>query len=86
MQYADDSTLVLSDFDSPKKVILLTELYGMVSGARLNKEKSREPWKGQTYKHVPIQWSSSFHTFYGVTLGNDNYLEENYNSVITKML
>ncbi|KAK2156327.1 hypothetical protein LSH36_216g04041 [Paralvinella palmiformis] len=41
IQYADDSTLVLTDFDSAKKVFLLCELYGMASGACINKEKSR---------------------------------------------
>ena len=88
IQYTDDSTLVMTDFDSPKKVFLLAELYGLASGAHINKEKSRGlwlgRWKGQTYTSVPIQWSSNSQIFYSITLGNDDYRQENYNSVITK--
>ena len=88
IQYADDSTLVLTDFDSAKKVFLLCELYGMASGACINKEKSRGlwlgSWRGQQYQPVPIQWSSKTQTFYGIILGTGNYLEQNYNTIFAK--
>ena len=79
IQYADDSTLVLTDFDSSKKAFLLSELYGMANGACTNKEKFQGLglWKGQTYKPVPIQWSSEKQKVYGIYFGTDKCLEEN---------
>lgn len=60
--YADDSNLVLTDFDQAKTGFHLSELCGMASGPCTNKDKSHEfwlgSWKGKTYKPIPIQWSS----------------------------
>ena len=39
-QYADDCTFTVMDKGSVLKILNLSELYGMASGARLNKDKS----------------------------------------------
>ena len=46
-QYADDTTLILTTERSIQKVLVLAELYGLASGANLNKNKSNAMWLGQ---------------------------------------
>lgn len=87
-QYADDSTIILTNYKSVQKVFLISELYCKASGALINKDKSSGLWLGNwignTYKPVDINWSSSFQRFYGVFLGNGDYTEYNCNNTIIK--
>jgi len=87
-QYADDSTLVLTDWSSPRKAFLVAELYGLASGARLNVDKCQGlflgSWRGNAYRPLPILWKSDWLKCYGIFLGNDNYEKENESFVMQK--
>ena len=41
IQYVDDSTLVLMDYDSPRRAFYTAELYGLANGTRLNIDKCK---------------------------------------------
>jgi exonuclease III len=87
-QYADDSTLIVTSISSISRVFLISELYCLASGAQINREKSRGlwlgAWRGSTESPAGLQWSSSHGKFYGVLLGNDDYVSENHNVVFDK--
>jgi len=82
-QYADDSTLVLTDYNSPRKAFLVAELFGLASGAILNVDKCRGlwlgAWTGSSYKPLPIIWTSDVQKFCGIFLGSGGYEKENEN-------
>ena len=88
IQYADDSTLVLTDYNSPEKAFHTAELYGRASGASLNIDKCKGlwlgSWRGNVYKPLPIQWTSDVLRFYGILFGSENSDKENKNLVIQK--
>jgi exonuclease III len=87
-QYADDSTLVLTDYHSPRKAFLVAELYGLASGARLNVDKCQGlwlgSWRGNAYRPLSLQWTSDVVKFFGIYLGNGSYEKENENLVFQK--
>ena len=46
-QYADDTNPFISDTESVRKILILVELYELVSGAKLNKSKTFGMWLGR---------------------------------------
>ena len=61
-QYADDSTLIDTDYHSIDKALHSAELYGSDSGAKINRQKSNGLWLG-AWKNNPrtpanLNWTS----------------------------
>ena len=46
IQYADDTTVLVSNVQSVKKVVLLSELFGLASGSKININKTCGIWLG----------------------------------------
>ena len=61
-QYADDSNIIITSTTSLQKVYLIAELYGLASGAKINRDKTKGlwlgAWKGITDNPENIQWVS----------------------------
>ena len=87
-QYADDSTIIACSPQSISKVFLISELYGFVSGAEINKDKCKGLWLGawRGCRDTPagIQWTSDSLKFYGVFLGNGDSSLLNHNVALSK--
>ena len=62
-QYADDTTLLLSDLDSIGKVLNIISLFSEVSGLKLNISKCEGKWLGTADKNV--------HNFSGIHFTKD---------------
>ena len=74
-QYADDTNLFISDEKSVRKMFMLVELFGLVSGAKLNKQKTfgmwLGRWRGRPEQPAGLNWTSKGNQFYGVYLGTN---------------
>ena len=60
LQYADDTTAVLSDTESAYKLFQLLDKFKKVSGLKGNSSKTEGPWigslKGSEMKPLGIKW------------------------------
>ena len=87
-QYADDTNLFISDTESVRKILILVELYELVSGAKLNKSKTfgmwLGRWSGRSDHLCNLKWSSECQTFYGVYFGTDDGDYKNWKIIIDK--
>ena len=87
-QYGDDSKITVRSYPSMHKVFLISELYCLASGAKINKDKSCGMWLGQWCgnrdRPVDIEWLSDIRKYYGIYLGNSDYLTYNHNVFFSK--
>ena len=87
-QYADDTNLFISDTESARKILILVELYELVSGAKLNKSKTfgmwLGRWRGRCDQPCNLTWSSECRKFYGVYLGTDEGVHKNWQLIVDK--
>jgi hypothetical protein len=87
-QYADDPTLIVTNYASIDKIFKVAQLYCLASGAKINKQKSYGLWLG-AWKNNPmspanLSWSSGFNKYYGVYIGNGDYVSHNFNGIYNK--
>lgn len=87
-QYADDTNLFVSDIRSVRKILMLVELFELVSGAKLNKEKTfgmwLGRWKGRSDQPAGLYWTSDCNKFYGVFLGTKECDKRNWEKIVSK--
>ena len=87
-QYTDDTNIFISDTESVRKILILVELYELVSGAKLNKSKTfgmwLGRWRGRPDQPCNLTWSSECRTFYGVYFGTDEGVYKNWKIIIDK--
>ena len=89
-QYADDTTLTLSDFESVEQCFNLIDIYERASGARINVAKTegllcgslRDP--GLRRPAVPIKWTVDRIKVLGLWVGNHDTDHENWSSKLDK--
>ena len=87
-QYADDTNLFISDTESVRKILILVELYELVSGAKLNQSKTfgmwLGRWRGRSDHLCNLKWSSENRKLYGVNFGTDDGDYKNWKIIIDK--
>ena len=87
-QYADDTTLTVLDRFSVQKILLISELYGLASGAKLNKDKCWSiligNWGDQNNIMYGIKCTDGSRKICGVMLGNGNISAETWDLVFQK--
>ena len=87
-QYADDTNLFVSDITSVRHILILVELYELVSGAKLNKQKTfgmwLGKWKNRIDKPAELNWTSKCTKFYGVYLGSEEANLKNWDIILSK--
>ena len=80
--------LNVMDRGSVVKILNKSELYGMASGARLNKEKSVAilvgDWGIQDMSLYNLKWSRESSKICGVYLGNGDFVKETWDKVWIK--
>lgn len=88
-QYADDTTCIVTTLQSITKIFVVSELYSLASGAKLNKEKSSGMWLGswKWRKDQPshLNWSKCL-KICGVKFGNLDITSENWSVVMQKVV
>ena len=82
-QYADDTTIFIEDIQSTETVLKTIELFGKMSGLKLNKRKCEELWLGKD-KHnksqlFGISWPENPINALGVHFSYCNDEIDNYN-------
>ena len=88
--FADDNTPIVCDYQSIRKVFLVSELYGLASGGRINLEKSKAILLGSAKRwgipdnYCGIQWVP-FSKMLGCRFGNCDIMNENWNPLIPKI-
>ena len=82
VQYADDTSLVLTSDDSIKAAFEAFALFERASGSKLNLAKSKGlwlgGWSGRPDPPVPLDWSSSKLKVLGIYIGPGNLEEDNW--------
>ena len=75
-QYADDTTLILTSLAWIQRSLLICELYGLASGARLNKSKcwlyTIGSW-GDENDMYGVRRIKECNRLYGIWLGNKDF-------------
>ena len=88
-QYADDTNLFVSDENSVRQILILVELYGHLSGAKLNKQKTfgmwLGKWRGRTDQPFELQWTNNCKKIYGIFLGHTEGENKTWEKVVTKL-
>jgi len=87
-QYADDTTGIVVTTQSIAKFLLISELYSLASGAKLNKNKSCAIWLG-SWKHnndklYGLNWVESI-KICGVHFGTKNMAKNNWEPTLAKI-
>ena len=81
-QYADDTSLILSSYDSIKAAFETYDSYEKVSGSKLNRSKSKGLWLGswrdRSDPPVDLDWSSLKLKVLGVFIGIGDLVEDNW--------
>lgn len=87
--YADDATAIVCDEKSIRKIFLLSELYGLASGARLNKAKCKGVLLGSLKNSLSFYndftWSDAPIKICGVYFYNNDTTEYNWNQIQQKI-
>ena len=87
-QYADDTNCIVTSKESIRKIFVLSELYSLASGAKLNKEKSTGvwlgAWKNSTESICEIKWLQG-KNIYGIHTGHTYSDIINCNKLLEKM-
>jgi len=88
-QYADDTNLFISDTKSVKYILELVELYGKMTGAVLNLDKTfgiwLGRWRGRTDEPCGIKWTTECQKFYGIYIGGKEAIQKTWDNVIKKL-
>ena len=83
--YGDDWSFTVLDLKSVSKILNISEIYGLASGARLNKLKSWGlyigNWGNMQNDLYGIQWCKDSIKICGVKLGNNDYVCETWENV-----
>ena len=83
--YADDCSFTVLDLKSVSKILKISEIYGLASGAKLNKLKSWGlligNWGNMQMDLYGIQWTKDKIKICGVKLGNHNFVEDTRETV-----
>ena len=86
-QYADDTSLILTDDRSSKSAFDTYSLYESGSGAKLNMSKSKGlwlgSWVGRSNPPVALDWSSTKLKILGFFLGLGNLEDDNWRPRVT---
>ena len=86
-QYADDTSLVVTSYDSIRAVFDTYRVFELGSGSRLNQSKSRGlwlgSWNGRLDPPVPLEWSSSMLRILGIFIGPGASAASNWRPRIT---
>ena len=90
-QYADDTTLLLSDELSITNVFRTFKLYEEASGAKINLRKCKGLWSG-SFRHrtdnpTPFDWTNTYlpDKLLGLYIGNTDCTEKNVEHKINKL-
>ena len=87
-QYADDTSLFISDITSVKHILQLIQLYGNMSGALINLDKTfgmwLGKWRGRVDQPCNLKWSSNSQKFFGIYIGDDKANNRTWDKVINK--
>jgi hypothetical protein len=87
-QYADDTTVAVSDTDSIEALFSLLKVYESASGAKINLDKTEGLWLGsfkyRTDQPMGLNWTSGSVKILGFHFGNGNLMDKNWKPVITK--
>jgi len=87
-QYADDTTCVVTTTQSISKILVISELYSLASGALLNKSKSCAIWLGKWRNHsnnlYGLKWVKSI-KICGVYFSDKDTVNENWDPILSKM-
>ena len=87
-QYADDTNLFVSDIQSVRKILILVELFELVSAAKLNKLKTfglwLGCWRGRLDQPAGLKWLNGYAKFYGIFIGTDEGFKRNWDILISK--
>ena len=87
-QYADDTNLFVSDNQSVRRILILVELFELISAAKINKQKTfglwLGCWRGRLDQPVGLKWGNGYAKFYGVFLGTDEGFKRNWEIITCK--
>ena len=87
-QYADDTNLFVSDIGSVRKMLMLVELFELVSAAKLNKVKTfglwLGSWRGRVDQPAGLKWVNGYAKFYGVFCETQEGRKRNWDIIIAK--
>ena len=87
--YADDATAVVCNELSVSKIFLLSELYGMASGARLNEKKCQGILMGSLTKYIffynQFNWAQESTKICGAYFYSTDTTEYNWNKIAVKI-
>ena len=87
-QFADDNSLVCTDYKSIRQVFAFSDSFCKESGAKLNKDKCRGlwlgAWKNNQDRLYNISWSNGVEKMVGVHIGNGDYVKVNWDSAFKK--
>jgi len=86
-QYADDTNTIVTSERSIETTLKWFDVYGMASGARINKGKCTGlwlgPWRNRRDSPFDFQWSTCI-KIYGVSFG-ENSTQKNCNAILDKV-
>ena len=87
-QYADDTNLFVSDIQSVRRILILVELFELISAAKLNKQNTfglwLGCWRGRLDQPVGLKWVNGYAKCYGFFLGTDEGFKRNWEIIICK--
>ncbi len=90
IQYADDNSILCTDYMSIYNVFNVTDYYCKASGALLNRDKCIGLWLGKwsnnSDKLCNIQWTSDASRIIGFLFKSKTYVENNWDSVFGKFV
>lgn len=90
LQFADDTTAVLSDLDSAWALVILLELFEKASGFKLNVMKTEAMWIGSLHNSesepLAVKWKTCV-KFIGIFITYDTQLlvEKNFKQRLKKL-
>ena len=87
-QYADDTTLFVSDTESISTCLSVLRVYEAASGAKININKTKGLWLGASkqnkLRNEDIEFTNSKINVLGIWVGNVDCTRDNWDPVITK--
>ena len=87
-QFADDNSLICTDYKSIRSVFEVSDLFCKASGAKLNKDKCRGLWLGAWKNNMDqlcgIKWSNGLEKMVGIMFGNGDIVKNNWDKVFDK--
>ncbi len=87
-QYADDTTLFVSDTDSIASCLSVIRVYEAASGAKININKTKGLWLGASklneLRNEDIEFTNTKVNVLGIWVGNVDCTEDNWKPVISK--